>query len=375
MSRQYAILRTEKIKDWSAVSGSGNHNLRLGNYGNNVDESRSHLNRYIIKPKDDDLNKHIRERFEECGVQPKWYGNKHKNNSVIAIEVFMGVSNGFFDDKKPEVLDEWIELNTQYLKDKFGEKNIASLSLHYDETTPHLQAHITPIVEYKDKNKETKYKLSAKDMIGGHKSRHHLEQTNYAKRFKQLGLERGQEHSKDRNMRPSEFNRIVNILNKELDKMRYVKVEKPPFLVTSHKKYQENLQEKVDFLNDQAKAYKLKAMIAEGKVNGKTFREFEEKVKERDEKIKEKDKKIKQLRGLIKKRDKKIEDLLSKNGDLREDTENLFSQRVDLQDENKALKEENESLKAENKELRISNKKLTKKLEPNKRTRNQMRHP
>lgn len=368
MSRQYAILRTEKIKDWSAVSGSGGHNLRLGNYGNNVDEEKSHLNRYIIKPTDDDLNKHIRERFEECEVEPKWYGNKHKNNSVIAIEVFMGVSNGFFDDKEPEVLDEWIELNKKYLKDKFGEENIASLVLHYDETTPHLQAHITPIVEYEDKEtKELKYKLSAKDMIGGHKSRHHLEQTNYAERFKQLGLERGQEHSKDRNMRPSEFKKITNILNKELDKMRYVKVEKPPFLATGHKKYQENLQEKVDFLNDQAKAYKLKAMIAEGKVNGKTFREFEEKVEG-------KDKKIKQLRGLIKKRDKKIEDLTIKNGDLIEDTENLFGQRVDLQDENKALKEENESLKAENKELRISNKKLTKKLEPNKRARNQMRH-
>src|SRR6056297_780313 len=106
----YAIMRVEKIKDFQAVSSSGGHNFRTGNYGNNVDETRSHLNRYLIKPDDDNLNKCVRERFEEFDIKPKWYGNKHKNNSVILLEVFMGVSNGFFDNKPTEVLDKWIDL-------------------------------------------------------------------------------------------------------------------------------------------------------------------------------------------------------------------------------------------------------------------------
>lgn len=325
----YCIMRTEKIKDWNATAGSGAHNLRTGNYGNNVDEKKSVKNRYIIAPENNDLNQHIRNRFEECGITPKYYGKHHKNNSVLAIEVFMGVSNGVFDKRPEKDLDKWIELNTKYLKDKYGEENIASLALHYDETTPHLQAHIIPIVH---DEKKDEFKLSAKHFIGGQKYEMQKEQTEYAKRFEKFGLERGHENSKDRHISQKQYRRVINRLNKSLD-VKYIKVEKPS-LLSSYKNYQRDLQKKVDSLADQALAYKMRAELAEEKVNSKAYSE---------------NKRLKQEKA-----------------DLIESGEKLSDRVYDLENKNEELEKQNESLKAENKEYRMELKRYGRKQEKKK---------
>ncbi|MFG6666608.1 MobV family relaxase [Halomonas sp. HNIBRBA4712] len=187
MDKKYAILRTEKIKSFQASGGSGRHNLRIDQPAN-ADPKRAHLNRFLVTPPNRNLNAGIRARLDECGIEPKWYGNNHKNNSVIAVEVFMGVSPEFFHDKSQSFKDRWVNKNQEWLENKFGRENIVSLILHEDETTTHLQAHIVPITP--------DGRLSAKDLIGGHKSRHSMLQTEYHKAVEGFGLERGEKNTK-----------------------------------------------------------------------------------------------------------------------------------------------------------------------------------
>jgi predicted nuclease with TOPRIM domain len=158
------------------------------------------------------------------------------------------------------------------------------------------------------------------------------EQTEYAKRFEKFGLERGHENSKDRHISQKQYRRVINRLNKSLD-VKYIKVEKPS-LLSSYKNYQRDLQKKVDSLADQALAYKMRAELAEEKVNSKAYEE------------------IKKLRG--------------ENADLIEETENRFGRISDLRDKNEELEKQNESLKAENKEYRMELKRYGKKQEKKK---------
>jgi hypothetical protein len=88
-----------------------------------------------------------------------------------------------------------------WLKDKHGEENIISATIHRDETTPHLAAFVVPIT--KDG------RLSARDYLGGRKLLSEA-QTSYAKQVAHLGLERGVEKSKAQHKTIKEYYQEIN---------------------------------------------------------------------------------------------------------------------------------------------------------------------
>ena len=63
------------------------------------------------------------------------------------------------------------------------------MSLHRDETTPHLVAYVVPI--------DQKGKLNCKEFLGGRAKLNKM-QTDFANQVKDLGLTRGKEGSKSR---------------------------------------------------------------------------------------------------------------------------------------------------------------------------------
>lgn len=235
MGKQYAILRTEKIKSFQSSSGSGSHNFRK-TVPNNADIDRQDLNQYLVEPPGKDLNSAIRARFEEHGIQPKWFGNNHKNNSVIAIEVLMSTSPGFFEDKSEDFKKEWVEENQKWLTRKFGAENIASLVLHNDEKTPHLHAHIIPITP--------DGRLSAKEFIGGHKSRQSALQTEYHKSVKRFGLARGEIGSKTKHTKTKDWYRTVNMAT--TGRVSVPILDEPPLNPYKRKGYLQDQQKRVN---------------------------------------------------------------------------------------------------------------------------------
>lgn len=240
--RQYAIMRTEKIKEWQALSGSGAHNLRLANVVN-ADPNRAEINRVIIAPEDNNVNTAVRQKIEQAGATVKYYGSGHKNNSVLAIEVYMGTSDDF-EFKSDGDFNEWIDANIKFLEKKFGNENIVSAVVHMDETTPHIQAHIVPLT--KDG------RLSAKEFIGGHKSRQSKLQDEYFNVVKPFGLNRGLKGSKADHVSLKEYYKHVNEVTDE--KVTMPKIEKPPLI--GREEYQRNLKRRVGKLAKSAKYWK-----------------------------------------------------------------------------------------------------------------------
>ncbi len=113
-----------------------------------------------------------------------------RSDSVRGIEVILtGSPEGFIRGQDGRAVDysksKWAQDNLNFLKEKFGAKNVVSFTLHQDEKTPHIHAVLAPITE--------KNTLSA-DKLFNPASLRQL-QTEYAQAMAPHGMERGIEHS------------------------------------------------------------------------------------------------------------------------------------------------------------------------------------
>lgn len=201
----------------------------------NVDPSRTHLNRELI-PGDLRRDERINKRIKEAGIKPR-------KNQVRALTLIMTASR---EDMQRIVdegrLDDWCESSLKWAKDTHGEDNVVSAVLHMDETTPHLHVTVIPIVNgiskdqaYRKKRaqeaeergieqkKKRDYKrkaadalrLCAADVMARTKLREY--QTSYAEAVKQYGLTRGVEGSKANHVDINDWYRSLVIEVQELE--------------------------------------------------------------------------------------------------------------------------------------------------------------
>ncbi|WP_151671434.1 MobV family relaxase [Nitrincola schmidtii] len=180
-----AIMRTQKLKTFSQITGAGKHIQRL-QHTPNADPERLHLNRQLKGTGDltADVRNYLNQHIE---VRHKNGKPKIRNNAVLCVEQVLTASNEYFqDDPNNERLRKWIDAQMQYIEKKWGD-NAVSVVLHNDERSPHLHVHIVPIVNGK---------LNARALIGGKSDEMSLMQDEYADAMKPLGLTRGIKNSK-----------------------------------------------------------------------------------------------------------------------------------------------------------------------------------
>lgn len=70
--------------------------------------------------------------------------NKLRKDAVFAEHYVISASPEFFK-KYPGKLDEWVDEQISFLKAEFG-PNLTTAVLHLDESTPHVEAFVTPII-------------------------------------------------------------------------------------------------------------------------------------------------------------------------------------------------------------------------------------
>lgn len=179
----YAICRVAKIKTAQAGAAKTAHNYRQRETPN-ADTERKPLNREYINTAERNYWELATERIREAGA-------KVRHDSVRGVEVLLTASPEAFkrqDDGTPHDWhgSKWAEANIAFLKDKFGEQNVVSCTLHQDELTPHFHAVVVPIT--------ADGRLSAKDVFNPKTLR--ALQTEYAEAMKPFGMERGVEHSR-----------------------------------------------------------------------------------------------------------------------------------------------------------------------------------
>ncbi|MDK9734461.1 plasmid recombination protein [Vibrio sp. B511a] len=142
MSEVKTILRFEKLKSYQKLRSVNAHNQRFHKVPNaNPELKNVHL--YGSK----NLAKDVRTELNQRGIKPR-------KGAVLALEAIISLSPKYFsDDKKTK---DFTYAAVRFLKENFDE-NVISITLHVDETSPHIHAIILPI---KDNGR-----LSARDYM------------------------------------------------------------------------------------------------------------------------------------------------------------------------------------------------------------------
>lgn len=210
----YAVLHMEKTSGTDAAMSA---HIERTIKPKNADESRTHLNRELIKFPDGAENRTqaIQHRLDTAGLM-----RKIGNNQVRAIRVLL---TGTHEDMERITnegrLDEWCNDNLKYLAGTFGRENIVSAVLHMDEQTPHIHATLVPIVkgERKRKKKEEQVKkryrkkptdtarLCADEIMTRAKLKSY--QDTYAQAMSGYGLQRGIDGSEAKHISTRQYYR------------------------------------------------------------------------------------------------------------------------------------------------------------------------
>jgi len=127
---------------------------------------------------------------------------KRRKDAVLAVEQVLSASPEFFkklaDRWHPDQVETWARKAVNWLKQTHGE-NLISVTLHLDETTPHLHAIVTPMTA--DGRLCAKEYTSRKRLIEW--------QTSFAKEMASMGLRRGVEGSGVKHRTLAEFRKMV----------------------------------------------------------------------------------------------------------------------------------------------------------------------
>ena len=139
-----AIIRVAKIKTAGAARGKTAHNYRLTDTPNADPERTAALNKEYVNTDRADYWSLAEQRIAEVVTR------KVRDDQVRAMEFVLTASPEWFKrgaDGQAEDMREskWVADNLHFLKEKFGEKNVVSFTLHQDEKTPHVHAVIVPI--------------------------------------------------------------------------------------------------------------------------------------------------------------------------------------------------------------------------------------
>jgi len=185
-----AILRFSKIKSMRSLRGALAHNLRVQNTPN-ANPAKGHLNQ--IHRGMDTIDKCLMIYGERLGEQTP------RKNAIFAHEAVVTGSPDVINNMGKEQLKQYFSDSLNWLcKIHGGKDRLVSAVIHYDETTPHLQAIFIPI--------DDRGRLNSRSVLGGHKNRLSELQTEFADRVgTRYGLERGRKKSPARHQSLAEW--------------------------------------------------------------------------------------------------------------------------------------------------------------------------
>lgn len=176
---QYAILRHAKIKA-PLMGAAVAHNHRTSSVEKvNIDANQTPLNQ-VLKAEGT-----VAERL---ATKLKTLTTKVRKDAVVAVELVLSASPEWFDglatDRKAlhghPKFREWVKASIAWARGEFG-KNILDVSLHMDESSPHM--HILAVPLTKDGRLCAKEVLARTELI--------RRQDGYSKAMEGFGLSRG----------------------------------------------------------------------------------------------------------------------------------------------------------------------------------------
>nr|APG79827.1 putative plasmid recombination enzyme [uncultured bacterium] len=137
----YAVIHMQKLKA-GGIRGIENHNERLKTSRTNpdIDYERSHLNKDLLAKDERTYYMRIKERIEELNLS-----KAIRKDAVVACGFICTSDQAYFEGLFQAEKDRFFQASHDFLKERYGERNVISSKVHYDETTPHLHCYIVPV--------------------------------------------------------------------------------------------------------------------------------------------------------------------------------------------------------------------------------------
>jgi len=201
----FVILRTAKLKTAGEIGGSLGHNFRIMDTPN-ADQRKTHLNEHDFSL--EKIKENIKNRLPE----------NVRKNGVRVVEYLISASpdwSGWGTEAEAEFFDQ----AKKWLREKHGPENVVGLSIHRDETSPHLVAYIVPIDE--------KGALNARHFLGGRQKLSEM-QTDFANQVSHIGLERGIEGSRAKHTKVKQYYSEIQKPVKAPTEIQLTRLEKQP---------------------------------------------------------------------------------------------------------------------------------------------------
>lgn len=133
----FAIMRTTKHADYGKLAAAAAHHLRARPVAN-ADPERAAANRHGGPSAPAELVAAIRDRAEPL---------VRRRDAVRCIEVLLTASPEWFAGDREGRADQLGQAASRWLGETFGRDNVLGVGLHMDETSPHVWALVTPVVD------------------------------------------------------------------------------------------------------------------------------------------------------------------------------------------------------------------------------------
>ena len=236
MNLNYAIFRCQPINTINDLAQIGSHNKRekkAYKSNPNIDISKSKDNIELVPLSE----KYVKGFYEITKEYRKEHEKRMKtmrddrkktfrqmldtSKSVVADELILTASHGFFENMSKEEVKKWAETCMDFVYQDLGYKKeqVLHATVHMDEKSPHVHCVVVPLVRKLDKRTNTeRYTISKKQYI---KDKIHMSQLQdkFHARMVNNGydLERGIKGSDDKHIQIKEYKKITRKLNHELN--------------------------------------------------------------------------------------------------------------------------------------------------------------
>ena len=121
-------------------------------------------------------------------------GVSEHRNSVVLLDAFYGASREWFADKSLDEIVDYFRACLAFHEREYGK--VLNATIHFDETTPHLQVASIPLVRDEKGNR-----LPAKEIMGNRTDYRKRQDRFYEEVGKPRGMERGEAHDPENKRR------------------------------------------------------------------------------------------------------------------------------------------------------------------------------
>lgn len=254
----YSIFRIAKVKA-SGVTGIQIHDQRekdgTSHTNKDIDWSKTKENISLIE-QNERFRTAVSKRISALNLK-----RKPRSDATVMCQCLVTSDNAFFDKMSRSEQTEYFKQSLDFIKKRYGENNLVSATIHYDERTPHMHVNFVPVTE--------DGRLSAKDLFSPKSLR--VLQDDYNRFVRENGhdLQRGEVDSKTKHLEVEEYKletKYQELKEKEIALERLDKVDKKIDLKADKGKLTYSTKE-VDAIKVQNKAIKVESYKKDEEIN------------------------------------------------------------------------------------------------------------